>query len=159
MVKLKNDFMIFLLFSSIHGFSFGMCADSILALKDTVIDCFSIKVRYSNGPMCKKDFFVGSTVDKKRTCKKMNKENNVPSVQFDSIKMAEIDKQKQELFYLNGKVQESNTYTEGDEESLNRIFIYDTTIDDTIYKVFLDSKFKGDSLINRDVKIDKNCLK
>lgn len=73
--------------------------------------------------------------------------------------MAEIDKQKQELFYLNGKVQESNTYTEGDEESLNRIFIYDTTIDDTIYKVFLDSKFKGDSLINRDVKIDKNCLK
>lgn len=82
MVSKKIFLIVFFLTSDVL---FASCQPEtgFLALKDTILDCYVIKVRYMDDPICGKKFFVGSTIDKKRSCKQQGKNNEMPNVRLD----------------------------------------------------------------------------
>ena len=167
----KVFLLVFLL--SINGlcYFFVMEPDSSIRIKDTVIDCDHIKVYMSfkyyqggNNRYLMADDKQNDTLNcqnlsflkclNRVSCKHLGqKDLNLP-VHFDSIKIINEKKQKKELFFKNGKIVEENFYSKKKGERVNRIFIYDTTMNDTNFKIILNSKYRDDDLIYRSIESD-----
>lgn len=80
-------------------------------------------------------------------------------MKFDSTKILNRKETNEEYFYLNGKIQEKDIMSKDSIIRTKEILVFDTTMRDTFYRIYLWTSYIKDSLIDRRPKIDTILLK
>lgn len=173
-MKKINKFLLIVFIVSNYAFAYDWFVhepDTVIVLKDTVIDCDSIvielvlkkyntkEIRYLMGSDKQNKNISCPNVSKLKcmflvSCKNLGITDTALPVDYDSVFTIVREKYKYDFFYRRGKNIEENYYSKDLKEKINRIFVFDTMLNDTIIRIFLESKYKQDSLIFRDINND-----
>lgn len=173
-MKKINKFLLIVFIMTNYAFAYDWFltkTDSVIVLKDTVIDCDSIEIGLAFVKHNKKEMHYLMGADKQNrniscpnvsklkcmllvSCKNLGITDTALPVDYDSVFTIVREKYKYDFFYKEGKNIEENFYSKDLKEKTNRIFIFDTMFNDTIIRVFLESKYKQDTLIFRDINND-----
>ena len=138
MMSIKHFFILVLSSFNILFACFYDDPNMIVHLKDTIVDCYSIKIVY-NYPMEKcGGLLTGLGLEQKKGCIPFQ-ENESNSKLYDSIKEYVSNSKKKSLFYLNNNVHLTRIITQRYIE--NKFFVYDTTIKDSVFRFFFSTLY------------------
>ena len=76
---------------------------------------------------------------------------------YDSVKEYTSDNDKTELFYLNDIVRVKRIFSKGNVE--NQFFVYDTTINDTLFSFYFKTLYTNGHLRKKWGEIDTTLIK
>lgn len=128
-------------------------------IKDTIVDCFDIRIDYTEPYGCCGGLGVAFSPPRKRDCKSLGKKETALPVTFDSTKIIKRKEANEEYFFLNGKIQERCIMSKDSVVKTKEILVFDTTMRDTFYRVYLWTSYIKDSIVDRRPKIDTILLK
>lgn len=131
----------------------------IIHIKDTIVDCFDLKIDYTEPNGCCGGLGVAFSPPRKRDCKSLGRKDAALPVKFDSTKVIKRKETNEKYFFLNGKVQEKDIMSKDSIVRTKEIFVFDTIMRDTSYRVYLWTSYIKDSIVDRRPKIDTILLK
>lgn len=156
MIKNKISLLILLLFGDLFASCFYDDVDKIVHLKDTIVDCYKLIISY-NPPIQKcGGLNYGIGLEKKKNCNSFEK-NDVVLAIYDSVKEYTSDYDKIELFYLNDTVRVKRILSGENVE--NQFFVYDTTINDTLFDFYFKTLYTNGRLRKKWGEIDTTLTK
>ena len=154
--KKKILLLTFLLFGDLFASCFYDDVDKIVHLKDTIVDCYKLIISY-NPPIQKcGGLNYGIGLEKKKNCNSFEK-NDVVLAMYDSVKEYTSDYDKTELFYLNDTVRVKRILSGENVE--NQFFVYDTTINDTLFGFYFKTLYTNGRLRKKWGEIDTTLTK
>ena len=154
--KKKILLLTLLLFGDLFASCFYDDVDKIVHLKDTIVDCYKLIISY-NPPIQKcGGLNYGIGLEKKKNCNSFEK-NDVVLAMYDSVKEYTSDYDKTELFYLNDTVRVKRILSGENVE--NQFFVYDTTINDTLFGFYFKTLYTNGRLRKKWGEIDTTLTK
>ena len=156
MIKNKVPLLILLLFGDLFASCFYDDADKTVHLKDTIVDCYKIIISYNPPVQNCGGLNYGIGLEKKKKCHSFEKKDAVLAI-YDSVKEYTSDNDKTELFYLNDIVRVKRIFSKGNVE--NQFFVYDTTINDTLFSFYFKTLYTNGHLRKKWGEIDTTLIK
>lgn len=154
----KLEVFFFLFFSQCFG---CYCDDDSKHhfVRDTIVDCSRISIVYMEPyDYCCKGLKVGLVLPGK-DCKSLGVKDSIFPISFDSVKTAKSKDFNEDCFYLNGKIQEKIVLSKDGSQKIKEILVYDTTMQDSFFRIYLWSKYIDNKLIKRESRIDTVIIK